>query len=75
MSEWLDPRTSRLLPPPAPRPGSVKEEDCPRHAEHTLCPRVYLNWHAWARVESRTHRQVRCEGCNLLTIWVPKGTR
>lgn len=42
---------------------------------HTPCPRGYIAWHEWAEMKSRTHRQVRCPGCALWKIWVPKVTR
>jgi hypothetical protein len=45
---------------------------CPNVAEHTEAPEGYLEWHAWARRMGRTHKQHRCPGCKLLTIWKPK---
>lgn len=40
--------------------------------DHTLAPAGYLAWHDWAKRMSRTHRQVRCAGCGLYAIWIPK---
>lgn len=47
---------------------------CPKKAEHTPAPRGYLQWHAWAEEQSKTHVQKRCDGCRRLAIWVPKPT-
>jgi hypothetical protein len=30
---------------------------------------------AWAKRMARTHRQIRCSGCGLWTIWVQKVAR
>lgn len=45
---------------------------CPQRAKHTPCPETYDAWHEWADKKMRTHRQVRCPGCRLWAIWVPK---
>jgi len=50
-------------------------ENCPNREQHTPCPSGYLDWHAWAKRMDHTHRQVRCEGCELFLIWVPKRKR
>ena len=50
-----------------------KRNPCPLETDHTPCPDGYLAWHEWAEQKSKTHRQVRCPGCDLLTIWVPLG--
>ena len=34
-----------------------------------------LGWYAYAEHMSKTHRQVRCQGCGLFKIWVPKVPR
>lgn len=47
-------------------------ENCPEKATHTDCPGGYIAWHEWAETKSKTHKQVRCKGCNRLTIWVKK---
>lgn len=39
---------------------------------HTPCPEGYLQWHEWARLASKTHRQVTCPGCGSITVWLPK---
>ena len=38
---------------------------------HTPTP-PYPEWLDWARQKSRTHKQVRCPGCGLWHVWVPK---
>lgn len=54
-----------LETPPATSGGCVP---------HTPAPTGYAAWHAWAGRMSRTHRQVRCPGCGLFNVWVPKET-
>lgn len=43
-------------------------QDC---LAHTPSPDGYLAWHEWAEKKSKTHRQIKCEGCGLYKIWVP----
>lgn len=43
--------------------------------KHTPAPRGFLDWHEWARLKGKTHRQVRCPHCALWAIWVPKKKR
>lgn len=45
---------------------------CPNEAQHTLGPDGYVAWSEWARKKRETHDQVRCDGCGLSHIWVPK---
>lgn len=45
---------------------------CPQADKHTPCPDSYMAWHHWAARKARTHTQIRCDGCGLFTIWVPK---
>lgn len=45
---------------------------CPNRAEHADAPWGYLEWHEWARVKKKTHRQVRCDGCGRYLVLVPK---
>ncbi len=47
-------------------------KDCPNIKEHTPCPEGYIHWHSWANEASKTHRQIRCSGCNRYSIWVPR---
>lgn len=44
----------------------------PACAKHTPCPSGYLAWHEWAEEMAKTHRQVRCKGCGLYAVWVPR---
>jgi hypothetical protein len=53
----------------------MRLEDCPQKSKHTKAPTNYLGWHEWADNKSKTHRQIRCPGCNLFAIWVPKKKR
>lgn len=41
--------------------------------DHTYGPTGYLAWHEWAEKMSKTHRQLRCSGCGLWMIWIPRG--
>lgn len=43
--------------------------------QHTPAPESYTHWHAWAEKMTKTHKQVRCQHCGLLAIWVPKFKR
>ena len=45
---------------------------CPDIMHHDAGPSGYLQWHAWARRMARTHRQIKCTGCGLYVIWLPK---
>lgn len=47
-------------------------DECPRADLHTPAPTGYADWHLWAENKSKTHRQKRCPGCQLLKIWVPR---
>ncbi len=51
---------------------SGKAKPCPNEAQHTPHPRGYLAHGEWAEGMARTHRQVRCPGCGLFAIWLPK---
>lgn len=52
-----------------------KEADCPGFIDHTPSPPGYLEWHEWAKKMGRTHRQIKCAGCGLYKIWVPRAGR
>ena len=41
-------------------------------SKHTPCPSGYVEWHEWAEKKSKTHKQKRCAGCGLYSIWVKK---
>lgn len=44
-------------------------KSCPMIHLHTECPEGYVQWHNWAEKKIKTHRQIRCPGCNRLAIW------
>lgn len=48
---------------------------CPYFEDHTPAPEGYLNWHAWAKTMSKTHKQRKCPGCDRFEIWEPKAVR
>lgn len=45
---------------------------CPHIEDHTPQPEGYIQWHAWAEMMNKTHKQRRCAGCGLYAIWEPK---
>lgn len=47
-------------------------QNCPNRDNHTDRPIGYAAWHEWARNMGKTHRQIRCDGCGLYAIWLPK---
>ena len=49
-----------------------RENACPNRQKHTPSPVGYLPWHDWAARKSKTHKQIKCEGCGLFLIWVLK---
>jgi hypothetical protein len=52
-----------------------RSADCSRFHDHTLAPEGYIQWHAWAKRMNRTHRQIKCAGCGLWAIWIPRKNR
>lgn len=46
------------------------ETACENWENHSQEPNDYLGWHAWAEEKSKTHHQIKCEGCGLYKIWV-----
>ena len=40
------------------------------NCKHPPCPEGYLQWHFWAEEMRKMHKQLRCEGCGLYSIWV-----
>jgi len=48
--------------------------DCPHFLDHTPAPEGYLQWHVWAKRMMKTHKQRKCSGCGLYTIWEPRGS-
>lgn len=45
---------------------------CANFEGHTPCPDGYIQWHAWAKEMSKTHKSRKCRGCGLYKIWEPK---
>jgi Fe-S-cluster-containing hydrogenase component 2 len=45
---------------------------CQHFEDHTPCPEGYIQWHAWADKMAKTHKQRKCAGCGLYTIWEPR---
>lgn len=54
---------------------SVDPAKCPNLLDHTPAPTGYLEWHEWARLKSKTHKQIRCRGCGRFQIWIPRERR
>ncbi len=50
----------------------MSAEICPQIEDHTWAPEGYIQWHAWAKEMSKTHKQRKCSGCGLYKIWEPK---
>ncbi len=40
--------------------------------KHEYGPNGYLQWFAWAKKMSKTHKQIKCECCGLYVLWVKK---
>lgn len=53
----------------------IGESNCPDLIDHTVAPKGYLAWHDWAKRMGRTHRSIKCAGCGLYVIWIPKAKR
>lgn len=51
---------------------AVLSSACPLRDAHTPSPSHYSDWHDWAERMKQTHEQVRCAGCGLWLVWVPK---
>jgi hypothetical protein len=45
---------------------------CPYFHDHMPAPEGYIEWHGWAKKMGKTHKQVRCSGCGLFVIWIPR---
>lgn len=50
------------------------DAECENWENHTPEPPGHLQWHAWAEEKSKTHMQIKCEGCGLYKIWVKSTT-
>ena len=51
---------------------SKKTQPCPNAINHTPGPEGYIARLEWGQEMMKTHKQVKCLGCNLWAIWVPK---
>lgn len=40
--------------------------------QHTPCPDEYMARSYWMERMHRTHRQIKCDGCGLYMIWIPR---
>lgn len=70
----------RSTEPRVPTVATIRAQQsdpiCPNADQHTPDqPTSYTGWHHWATRMSRTHNQVRCPGCGLYEIWIPKVAR
>lgn len=45
---------------------------CSNRDKHTEGPEAYQGWHMWAMNKAKTHNQIRCNGCGLFAVWIPK---
>lgn len=61
------PQTTRAF-----QASAIMEANCPAFHDHTPSPAGYIQWHAWAKRMGRTHKQIKCTGCSLYAIWIPK---
>jgi hypothetical protein len=55
-----------------PGPLVDPNPDCPQHELHTPQPNGYIQCHDWAEEMSKTHKQIMCDGCDRLLIWIEK---
>ena len=44
----------------------------PAKCKHTKCPECYVEWYYWAEKMKKTHKQIKCKGCGLWSIWVKR---
>ena len=51
---------------------AVEPSDCPNVGNHEPHPLGYTDFHEWARVKNRTHKNSACPGCGLYTIWTER---
>ncbi len=61
-----------MTPAKTKRKRNKVESMVQRCAWHKPNIQGYIQWHEWAEDKGKTHRQIRCKGCDLFTIWVPK---
>lgn len=55
-------------------PATLQRFGCDNWENHSQAPTGVLQWHAWAAEKSKTHKQIKCKGCGLYQIWIPKVT-
>lgn len=60
------------MPKVLPKIKILESHELPCAHKHTKQPIRYSEWHSWAERKSKTHKQVRCEDCGRLAIWVSK---
>ncbi len=54
------------------RPSVSELKACPSAANHTPCPEGYVQRQEWADRMVKTHKQLKCDGCQRYVIWVPR---
>lgn len=53
----------------------MNRDVCSKEMNHTPCPHGYVQRQNWAEEMLKTHRQVKCSGCGLYKVWVPKKSK
>src|SRR5215213_8397545 len=62
----------RSVPIPRRATSVTDYSNCPNKESHTPMPTGYLAWHELVYKMKRTHRQIKCPGCGLFKILIPK---
>lgn len=65
-------KSAVYLCPPGDSPPRVDASDCPYNDVHEIGPESTLEWWAWADEMSKKNKNLRCPGCGLFKIIVPK---
>ena len=47
-------------------------QDCPNYANHEPMPRDYVSFDEHGKLLNKTRKNVKCPGCGLYKIWVPR---
>jgi hypothetical protein len=50
----------------------MTDKRCPNQDQHTPHPTGQLAHAEWAERKLETHKQVKCPGCGLYAIWIPR---